>query len=259
MRTTHTVLILLLCVTGFVSVRGQVQKEEFVFHYSVMDALRNGVYKGDITVKELKNKGNFGLGTYNFLDGEMVVLDGVFYRIPSDGKVTKAEPEREVPFACLAVFSADNQYEMSGIATIEALQNEIRNRLPSSNKPYALRIECSFDSIVVGSAAKLEAKDTTGLAELMKTRPLYQKEHISGTMVGFYTPPSFSAVDLSPFHFHFIAVDKTFGGHFISGVLAAAKIKISIDEKSGYEIVLPKQNKTFDKPWPQQSAIKSVY
>lgn len=53
--------------------------------------------------------------------------------------------------------------------------------------------------------------------------------------------------------------DKSFGGHFISGVLATAKIKISIDEKSGYEIVLPKQNKTFDKPWPQQSAIKSVY
>ncbi|RUT72204.1 acetolactate decarboxylase [Flavobacterium cupreum] len=258
MRTTHTVLTLLVTIAGFLSGHGQVQKEGLIFHYSVMDALRNGVYKGDITVKTLKSKGNFGIGTYNFLDGEMIVLDGIFYRVPSTGKVTKAEMEREVPFTCLAVFSSDQEYEINGIETIEALQEEVQKRLPSSNKPYALRIECAFDSIVVGGAEKVQEKDTTGLAELMKTRPLYKKGHISGTMVGFYTPPSFSAIDLSPFHFHFISADKTFGGHFISGVLSAAKIKISIDEKSGYEIVLPQQNKTFDKPWPQQNA-KSSY
>lgn len=224
-----------------------------------MDALRNGVYKGDITLKTLLDKGNFGLGTYNFLDGEMIVLDGIFYRVDSSGQVTTAEPEREVPFACLALFSADKTYEISGIKSIEALQNVIRKRLPSSNKPYALRIECSFESIVVGSAKKLEENDTTGLAELMKTRPLYKKENISGTMVGFYTPSSFAAIDLSPFHFHFISNDKTCGGHLVSGILSSAKIKISIDEKPGYEIVLPQHNKTFDKHWPQQSNAKSSY
>ena len=258
MRNTQTILTFLITIVSILSVKAQVEKEKLIYHYSVKDALRNGVYEGDITVKTLQEKGDFGIGTYNFLDGEMVVLDGFFYRISSNGKVTKAEPEREVPFACLAVFSADKEYKISGIATIEMLQKEILSRLPSANKPYALRIECSFESIVTGGAKKLEEKDTTGLAELMKTRPLYQKEHISGTMVGFYTPPSFAAVDLSPFHFHFISDDKTFGGHLISGTLSAAKIKISIDEKPGYEIVLPQQNKTFNKPWPQQD-VKSSY
>ncbi|WP_370528493.1 acetolactate decarboxylase [Flavobacterium sp. CLA17] len=60
------------------------------------------------------------------------------------------------------------------------------------------------------------------------------------------------------FHFHFISYDKTFGGHLVSGTLSSAKIKISIDEKPGYEIVLPQQNKNFDKPWPQQQ-VKSSY
>src|SRR5689334_1896724 len=99
MRATNTLLILLLCITGFAAVQGQVQKEGSVFHYSLMDALRNGVYTGDITVKILKDKGDFGISTYNFLDGEMIVLDGIFYRVPSNGQVTKAGPEREVPFA----------------------------------------------------------------------------------------------------------------------------------------------------------------
>jgi acetolactate decarboxylase len=258
MRTVQAIVALLFTVTGFVTVHAQVQERGSVFHYSLMDAMRNGVYKGDITLKTLRGKGDFGIGTYNFLDGEMILLDGIFYRIPANGKVTKAEQEREVPFASVTLFSAGNTYEISGIATIEALQNEILKRLPSSNKPYALRIECSFESIVAGGAEKLDENNTTVLAELMKTRPLYKKEHISGTMVGFYTPPSFSAIDLSPFHFHFISADKTFGGHFISGVVAAANIKISIDEKSGFEIMLPKNSTAFDKPWPQQNA-KSSY
>ncbi|TCN53033.1 acetolactate decarboxylase [Flavobacterium circumlabens] len=258
MRKTHTLLTFLIAIVGILSVNGQVQQEKLIYHYSVMDAMRNGVYQGDITVKTLREKGNFGLGTYNFLDGEMIVLDGIFYRIASSGQVTKAEPEREVPFASLVVFSADKEYEISGITTIEMLQKEILSRLPSANKPYALRIECSFESIVTGGATKLEEKDTTGIAELMKTRPLYQKKPVSGMMVGFYNPPSFAAVDLSPFHFHFISYDKTFGGHLVSGTLSSAKIKISIDEKPGYEIVLPQQNKNFDKPWPQQQ-VKSSY
>lgn len=74
----------------------------------------------------------------------------------------------------------------------------------------AIRIECTFKSIVVGGAKKLDDKNTTGLAELMKTRPLYKSEKISGTMVGFYNPPSFGSTDLSPFHFHFISAGCIF-------------------------------------------------
>ncbi|WP_052259488.1 acetolactate decarboxylase [Flavobacterium sp. KMS] len=254
-----TTIASLITTASFLVVNGQVQEEKPIFHYSAMDAMRNGVYIGDLSIKSLAAKGSFGLGTYNHLDGEMIALDGIFYRIASDGRVTKAEVEREVPFASVAFFRADKEFEVSGIKNIEMLQKEIISKLPSANKPYALRIECVFESIVVGGANKLEDWDTTGLAELMKTRPLYKKGNISGTLVGFYNPPSFAAIDLSPFHFHFISNDKTYGGHLVSGELSSVKIKISIDEKSGYEILLPKQNKTFDKPWPQQSNAKSSY
>lgn len=259
MKQKLTTIASFITTVSFLGANGQIQKEKPIFHYSVMDAMRNGVYIGELSIKSLADKGSFGLGTYNHLDGEMIVLDGIFYRIASDGRVTKAESEREVPFATVAFFRADKQFETSGIKNIEMLQKEIISKLPSSNQPYAIRIECTFESIVVGGANKLEDKNTTGLAELMKTRPLYKSEKISGTMVGFYNPPSFASIDLSPFHFHFISDDKTFGGHLVSGDLSSAKIKISIDEKPGYEIVLPKQNETFNKPWPQQRSTKSSY
>ncbi|MCV9933588.1 acetolactate decarboxylase [Flavobacterium sp. LS1R47] len=259
MRKKLATISSIITTISFLAVNGQVQEEKPIFHYSVMDAMRNGVYIGDLSIKSLGAKGSFGLGTYNHLDGEIIALDGVFYRIASNGHVSKAEYKREVPFAAVTFFRADKKYEMSGIKNIEMLQKEIMSKLPSANTPYAIRIETVFESIVVGGANKLEEMNTTGLAELMKTRPLYKKEHVSGTMVGFYNPPTFASIDLSPFHFHFISDDKTFGGHLVSGELSSVKIKISIDEKPGYEVLLPKQNKTFDTPWPQQSDIKSSY
>jgi len=34
---------------------------------------------------ELKRNGDFGIGTFNALDGEMIGLDGAFYQIKVDG------------------------------------------------------------------------------------------------------------------------------------------------------------------------------
>jgi acetolactate decarboxylase len=259
MKRRTTIITSIISTASFLVANGQVQEEKPIFHYSVMDAMRNGVYTGDISAKSLADKGNFGLGTYNNLDGEMIALDGIFYRVAPDGRVTKVETDRLVPFASIVFFKADMEYEISSIKTIEMLQKEIISKLPSANKPYALRIECTFESIVVGGANKLQDENITGLAELMKTRPLYKRKQISGTLIGFYNPPSFASIDLSPFHFHFLSDDKTFGGHLVSGELSSVKIKISIDEKPGYEIILPQENKMFNKHWPQQNDIKSSY
>ncbi|MFW0735629.1 acetolactate decarboxylase [Flavobacterium sp. T12S277] len=260
MRNNTTGLTAFFIATlGLLSVKAQVHQEKPLFHYSVMDALRNGVYTGELTIGELAKKGNFGLGTYNYLDGEMIVLDGIFYRVDASGLIGVAANSREIPFGSVAFFKADTTFELANIKDIEELQNEVIKRLPSVNKPYAVRIECEFENITVGGARRLDENETTGLAELMKTRPLYPKEHISGTMVGFYNPPYFSAIDLSPFHFHFISRDRKYGGHLMSGKLTTATIKVSIDEKPGCEIILPQQSKVFNKPWTKQDGVKSSY
>ena len=241
------------------TVNGQAVEDKPIFHYSVMDAMRNGVYTGALTIDALAAHGNFGLGTYNQLDGEMVALDGGFYRVAPDGGVAKAEAQRKVPFASVAFFKADQAFELNNIQNIEMLQQEIMRRLPSKNKPYLIRIESVFRELNVGGANKLTAKDTTGLAELMKSRPLYKKQDVAGTIVGFYHPAYASGIDLSPFHFHFISNDKTYGGHIVTGELSSAKIKVSIDEKPGYQVMLPEDNETFNRPWSTPDQAKGTY
>jgi len=50
-----------------------------LFQTSTIDALLEGEYDGDISFAELEERGDFGLGTLEALDGEMIALDGGFY------------------------------------------------------------------------------------------------------------------------------------------------------------------------------------
>lgn len=236
------------------------QQPDKIVHYSAMEAMRNGVYTGDVNVQQLSHKGDFGLGTYHLLDGELVALDGTYYRVAANGSVTKADPAITVPFGSFTFFKSDQTFTLKGIKDVAALQAAIIKKLPSANRFYAIKVTATFDSIILGGAEKLQESDTTGIAHLMKTRPVYKKQKARGTIVGFYNPPYIGGLDLSPLHLHFIADDKTFGGHLISGHLSAgATITVSIDEKDTYEIILPgKSNKGYRRKW-KTSGAQSAY
>ena len=235
------------------------QKSDNIFHYSVMDAMRNSVYDGEITIADLKKNGDFGLGTYNFLDGELLALDGVFYRIAPDGKVIVAEDSRKSPFAAMAFFKFDKKIEIKGGKNMDSFLLALKHLLPSNNQPYAIKIECEWDEISVGGATKVTENDTLGLAEKMKTRPIYTAKRIKGTLVGFYNPAYAGGIDLSPFHFHFISNDKKFGGHLVSGQLSNTVLNILLDEKTGYTLELPKKSKRFNESWKAENNGKSTY
>ena len=59
-----------------------------LFQVSTTGALVQGVYNEAVTVGGLRTHGDFGLGTFEGLDGEMVVLDGKFYQAHADGSIT---------------------------------------------------------------------------------------------------------------------------------------------------------------------------
>ncbi|MCT2560381.1 acetolactate decarboxylase [Chryseobacterium herbae] len=231
------------------------QTEDKIYHYSSMDAMRNGVYTGDITVKELKQKGDFGLGTYNFLDGELIALDGNIYRIATNGSVELANEKRKVPFGSFTFFRKDKSLTLEQIKTVEDLLQKLPEILPSRNRFYAIKIEATFSSLTLGGAVKVDEEDTTGIAAFMKTRPLYKKQNIKGTLVGFYNPGYAGGLDLSPFHFHFLSEDKTAGGHLLDGTFSETKITVQLDEKNVYEIILPNTNDAgYQRTWTSSEA-----
>jgi acetolactate decarboxylase len=81
------------------------QREPHVlFQASTIGALLEGAYDGDLTFAELAEHGDLGLGTLNGLDGEMIALDGRFYRADVDGNVGEVGAETRTPFAVVSPF-----------------------------------------------------------------------------------------------------------------------------------------------------------
>lgn len=56
-----------------------------------VNALVEGLYEEKIPFSEIKRHGDFGLGTFDKLDGEMVMLDGNIFQITSDGRAARVD------------------------------------------------------------------------------------------------------------------------------------------------------------------------
>jgi acetolactate decarboxylase len=234
------------------------QPNDQIFHYSVMDAMRNGVYRGTLRVGDLKGVGDMGLGTFNHLDGELVGIDGVFYRVAPDGSVAAAEADRKIPFGGFAFFKEDKGVSLATTGSFEDMQNDVIAALPSRNRLYAVRISGTFAEVSAGGANKIEDGDRTPIAKLMEQRPIYTRQNVRGTVIGFYHPPYVGGVDLLPFHLHFISEDRSFGGHVTGMKLDGAPLQVSLDEKKGIDVELP-PHADFTGPWSTSPTSQKGY
>ncbi|CEF57235.1 acetolactate decarboxylase [Acetobacter ghanensis] len=78
-----------------------------LYQTSTMAALLDAVYDGETTLDELLQHGNFGLGTFNSLDGEMIVTDGVVRQFRAEGLAAEVPGSLKTPFACVTYFEPE--------------------------------------------------------------------------------------------------------------------------------------------------------
>ena len=227
---------------------------DLIFHYSVLKALDNGVLEGLMEVNELKEHGDHGLGTYNGLDGEMVVLDRKVYRITPAGEVTEAGENMLIPYAIVNFFEPEKTLSLSGKDNLDydSLASMMDTVLPSRNLFYAFRITGDFDYIKCGGADRQEKPYDKTIPEMLADRPIYEKENIPGTLVGFWCPDYIGDINTSGFHLHFLSDDRSMGGHLLA--FKASSLKVQYDIKSRYEILLP-DTESFRRARFRESAV----
>ncbi|MEN8116792.1 MAG: acetolactate decarboxylase [Bacteroidota bacterium] len=218
-------------------------KSDKIYQYSLLTALANKVYDGNLTVADVKEKGDLGLGTYNGLNGEMIVTDGLVYQCLADGTVQVPDDSELVPFTVVTFFEEDQKMEIGAVSSFNELKSEIENHLPSKNIGYAFKIEASFKTLKYASANRQEKPYTKTLSDALVDRPLFDVENISGILVGFWYPEYIGKINVEKFHFHFISNDKNLAGHVMD--FEASNLKIGIDYCDGFDIELP-DNKGFE-------------
>jgi acetolactate decarboxylase len=185
-----------------------------LYQYSVLDSLLAGVYDGDMTIGALKQHGDFGLGTFDQLDGEMLVLEGVVYRIRADGSVRVAADDDRTPNGFVTWFRPDQTVVLEGASSMHDLQAQLLQRL-RPNRAYAIELRGRFASLMARApeaATRPYPEFAAQLAAHPHTFPLVNTE---GVAVGFLLPPYMSRINVPGLHLHYLANDHAAGGHVL--------------------------------------------
>jgi len=214
---------------------------ETLFQISTIDALLTGLYDGFITLEDLSKKGDFGIGTYHQLDGEMIVMNGVFYQVKADGKVYTPELSTTSPFASISHFEAEDSITLKTISSQDFF--EVSSEFfPSWNIFYAVKMTGKFSYIKTRSVPK-QPWPYPPLAEIAAEQPTFEYHDIEGTIVGFRCPPYVKSINVPGFHLHFLSKDKTVGGHLLN--FHITKAQMEIDCLHNFELQVPKDDKFY--------------
>ncbi len=232
MKIISPVLILLF---SFGCAHAPCQKD-VVYQNAPINALLAGCYSGTMTVHDLKQHGDFGVGTLDSLDGEMIVLDHAFYQIKADGRVYLLNDKTTSPFATVTFFDAGQELTPGKTMRFKALAGFLDQKLPSENLIYAIKVEGRFPSIKVRSAARQE-KPFPVLTEAIKAQKVFELKDQEGTLVGFRFPSYVEGMNVPGYHFHFLSKDKTLGGHVLDLQVEGAHIQV--DQTRGFALGLP--------------------
>lgn len=227
-------------LAGFLVLAGSLgayaQQGKTLTQLSTVDALLGGVYDGQTSVQQLEQYGDTGLGTFDALDGEMVMMDGTAYRISVDGTVQVPGPTETTPFAAVTFFQADQEKTLPPGIGMQEMIRQIDAMLPTPNLIYVLRIEGTFKKLVARSVPR-QKKPYRPLTEIVKNQRTFEFENVDGVIVGVRCPAFMKGLSVPGYHLHFLTRDKKAGGHVLDLSIDQAVVKI--DRTSNFYMILP--------------------
>jgi len=207
-----------------------------LFQIEAFNTFSTGKYDGYMPYSELAEHGDFGIGTFHELDGEMIALNGIFYQIPIDGKPKQVDPTIKAPYATVTFFEADITKTLENSVNYLEIQNIIRSLMPTQNAIYGIKISGTYIYAETRSVPA-QTKPYPTLAEVVENQSIFFLNNVSGTAVGFWFPSSMDGVDYAEYHLHLITDDNSAGGHLLDFIVENATIEI--DQTNSFNLILP--------------------
>jgi acetolactate decarboxylase len=208
-----------------------------LFQASTIGALLEGAYEGDLSFAELAEHGDLGLGTLNGLDGEMIALDGRFYRADVEGEVNEVPAAARTPFAVVTRFDSGVDVEIPGARDHDELLARLDELVPAGAVSAAIRIDGRFELVRARSVPR-QSPPYRPLTEVVAEQHVFELADVAGTMLGFRFPEYAEGIEVSGYHLHFISEDRSRGGHVL-GSRAGEPLRVRIDPSSELHVELP--------------------
>ncbi|MBQ8092778.1 MAG: acetolactate decarboxylase [Clostridia bacterium] len=232
-----------------------------MYQVSTLQALALGYSKAVIKAGDLLQEGDTGLGTFEDVNGEMIVMDGQCYRADQDGCVTVVAPETGVPFAAVARLNGEQQFSLNNMPDIATVRTELTRKIEERfglNSMHVVKIDGTFEKVDARSEAPYRSHHVTLKEVLGQNQKAFIFENIRGSLVGVYFPDYMDGINMPGWHLHFLSEDRTKGGHVFDVCIQSGLAKV--DKISNIVIELPKDAAfdTYSLKQDLQEEIKSV-
>lgn len=240
MRTARGLVSwLALCALLFAALpvqAGGQRKAAALVQIGVIDALLAGGYDGSVKVGELPGLGDIGLGTFDALDGEMVVLDGAVFQVLASGQARRADPRVATPFAQVARFRPGPVLTLPAEAGLKDMEAWLDKALGETSLFGAARVEGVFTALKARSVPR-QNKPYRTLSEVAKEQAVFEFAQVRGTLVGLRGPDYVRALSVPGWHWHFLTQDRRRGGHVLDLTLGTGTARLASLRR--FELLLP--------------------
>lgn len=206
-----------------------------IYQVSTSGALVKGVYQGCVSVGEIRRHGDFGLGTFDGLDGEGILLDGACWQARADGSVRRVSDEIKTPFWVATRFQCDRAETLAGVPGWNDLASRLDRMRRGNNLFMAIRIRGRFRKIRFRAACKVA--EGTDLVSATSHQAEFTMVDVSGTLIGFWTPEYARTLNVPGYHLHFLSDDHLHGGHVLE--LEAEELRVELHEENHLQLILP--------------------
>jgi acetolactate decarboxylase len=207
-----------------------------LFQTSTIEGLLEGKYDGDVNFAELEERGDFGLGTLNALDGEMIALEGNFYQVRADGRAYEIDKQTRTPFAVVTFFEPRLFRILTTPLDYEAFVVYLDRLVSGETSCYAVCVDGWFDYVKTRSVPR-QHKPYPPLAKVVQHQPTFELHDVQGSLVAFRFPSYAQGLNVAGYHFHFITADRSAGGHVLNFRLAHGELRI--DREADLRLELP--------------------
>lgn len=237
---TKSLIILLLlittsCVSEIENNTSENNNSDDIFQYSSKYGLLANDYTGNLTVGEIKKNGDFGLGTFNMVDGEMVISNGNVYQVLTSGEINDMSDETLSPFVVTKFFNADTSFSLPNNISLDSAKSLLLPLIENISTPFAIKITSNFITLKSRSVEKV-ADESVSLDEIVANQTEFDFSNVEGTLIGFWYPDYFDGVNFPGYHLHVLLNDLSGGGHLLNCTFENAVVEI--DYASGVYIAL---------------------
>lgn len=215
-------------------------KNTKMYQVSTLQALMLGYSRSVVTVSELLEHGDTGLGTFEDVDGEMIVIDGECFRATENGKVVEASPDKGVPFSTVCYMAGMRTFELGRIDSIDALKTELNLLIEEDfglNSMHMARIDGDFLLVDARSESGYKSMHVSLKNVLSQTQRSFKFENIKGSLVCVYFPDYMDGINAAGWHLHFVSDDRKLGGHVFEISMKCGKG--NLDKINAIELKLP--------------------